>query len=144
VHVARNPLDTLASMQEKPFPLTLPADLEGRVALYLRYNRAALDFAAAHPDQCRCIIYEELVRAPERILRALMNWCGEAFEVQQLAFNGMPQQVGLEDPKVGLSSTVRTDSVGRWRTILTGEEARVIWRATGEIWSMILSSQSRV
>jgi hypothetical protein len=73
-----------------------------------------------------------------------MNWCGEAFEVQQLAFNGMPQQVGLEDPKVGLSSTVRTDSVGRWRTILTGEEARVIWRATGEIWSMILSSQSRV
>jgi Sulfotransferase family len=31
VHMVRNPLDTLASMQEARFPLTLPPDIQGKV-----------------------------------------------------------------------------------------------------------------
>lgn len=139
VHVARNPLDTLASMKETPFPLTLPGNLESRAALYVRYNRAALDFAAAHPSRYYRILYEEIVNAPVPTLHALMEWLGETFEGQQLTYNQAFQQIGLEDPKVALTSSVHTESVGRWRHMLTEPEVEVIWRVTEATWRAIAS-----
>lgn len=137
VHVARNPLDTLASMIETPFPLTLPRELEARAALFVRFNQAALNFADIHSERYHLILYEKLVNKPANTLRMLMGWLGETFECQQLTFNKAPQQIGLEDPKVSRTSSVRAESVGRWRTMLTEQESELIWRATRATWLAI-------
>ena len=137
IHVVRNPLDTLASIKEARFPRTIPGDLDGRIAFYDRYTRAGLAFAAAHPRQCHRLQYERLVLSPEGTLQGLMEWLGETFEPGQLAFNESPQQRGLEDPKVARSSHVHSESVGRWRTVLTPEEARTIRHNTRELWSAL-------
>jgi len=137
VHVVRNPLDTLASMHDNPFPLTLPADLEGRIAFYRRYTESGLTFSVSCPDRHRRVIYEELVETPERVVRALMEWLGERFEPTQLAFNSVPHQLGAEDPSIASTMCVHDASVGRWRSILTAEQAALIWERTADLWSQI-------
>jgi hypothetical protein len=141
VHVARNPLDTLSSMLETPFPLTLPADMQGRAALFCRYNQAALDFAAAYPNRYYVILYEKLVSAPEQTLIELMGWLGEAFESRQLRFNDVSLQAGLEDPKIALSPSMQTQSLGRWRQMLTPEDAALIRRETESIWRAVVAAE---
>ena len=137
VHMVRNPLDTIASIAEVRFPLSVPADLDGRIDLYLRYTRAGLDFAAAHPDRCLRIVYERLAAEPRAGLEALMRWLGEAFEERQMAFNHATHESGLEDPKVGETSAIHGDSVDRWRSKLSLEEARRIWNRARAVWSEV-------
>ena len=134
VHVVRNPLDTLASMKEHPFPHTLPADLEDRIEVYLRYNEAALDFEECHSDRYYRVRYEHLVSSPEQALPALMTWLNERFEPQQLSFNEAPRQDGLEDPKIGMTSAIHNNSVGRWKTVLANVEIETILRETTASW----------
>ena len=83
------------------------------------------------------MIYEQLVRRPETVLVALMEWLGEAFEAGQLAFNEFPNQRGLEDPKISHTSNVHTSSIHRWPTVLSREEISNIWQRTRTIWSLI-------
>jgi hypothetical protein len=137
IHIVRHPLDTLASIKEIKFPLTIPAELEACITFYQRYTQAGLDFGTAHPDRCYRVIYEQLICSPKATLESLMQWLSEAFEPGQLEFNRLPQQRGLEDPKIANTSAIQTESVGRWPTILSHEEAHIIWRATRELWSLI-------
>jgi hypothetical protein len=137
VHVVRNPLDTLASIKEAKFPRVIPADLEGRIDFYHRYTRAGLDFGVAHLDRYCRVFYEELVLSPERVLESLMRRLSETFEPRQLAFNEMPQQGGLEDPKIAHTSRIHSESMRRWPAVLTAEEARVIWDQTRELWALL-------
>lgn len=137
IHVVRNPLDTLASISEIRFPFALPTELVARIAFYCRYTQAGLDFGAAHPDRYFRLVYERLVHAPQDTLEDLMLWLGEAFESGQLEFNKFPQQSGLEDPQIAGTSEIHAESIGRWLTILSNEEARIIWRETHELWALI-------
>lgn len=137
IHVVRNPLDTLASIAEIRFPFALPTELVARIAFYRRYTQAGLDFGTAHPDRYFRLVYERLVHAPQETLEDLMQWLDEAFEPSQLDFNKFPQQSGLEDPKIASTSEIHTESIGRWPTILSNEEARSIWRETHELWALI-------
>jgi hypothetical protein len=137
IHVVRNPLDTLASIAEIRFPFALPTELVARIAFYRRYTQAGLDFGAAHPDRYFRLVYERLVHAPQDTLEHLMLWLGETFESGQLEFNKFPQQSGLEDPKIAGTSKIHAESIGRWLTILSNEEARIIWRETRELWALI-------
>ncbi len=134
IHVVRNPLDTIASMVEVPFPLTLPADLDGRVDFYRRYTEAGLGFGEAHPDRYLPVVYEALVAAPEPVLGPVMAWLGESLDPRQLAFNAVPHDEGLEDPKIAATTTVHAESVGRWRTLLTEQEAAAVWNRTRDLW----------
>ena len=137
VHVVRHPLDTLASIKETAFRRTLPADLDGRIAWYRRFTQAGLEFGATTPDRYRRVVYETLVTGPEAGVRSLMIGLDEPPEPGQLAFNDRPQQSGLEDPKVSRTTGVHAESVGRWRTVLTEDEAREIWDGTKDLWSQI-------
>ncbi len=137
LHVARNPLDTLASMHTAPFPLTLPTDNAGRIAFYRRYTEAGLAFGASRPDRYRIVIYEELAQSPEQTVAALMAWLGELFEPAQLAFNEVAHQQGLEDPKIATTSGVHSEGVGRWTEILSTAEAELIWAQTSDLWLRI-------
>jgi hypothetical protein len=135
LHVVRNPLDTLASIKEAGFPLVIPADLDARIALYLRYGEAGLRFDAEHPERSYRILYEDLVSNPTACLVELMGWLDERLEPAQLAFNSVPHQSGLEDPKVGQTSEIHSRSVGRWTSLLTRDEARTVVRACRDFWS---------
>jgi hypothetical protein len=134
VHVVRNPLDTLASMKEVGFPLTLPADLPGRVTLYRRYIEAAWRFATEYPTRCYPLVYEGLAQDPAGSIAELMAWLGEAFEPGQLRFNDVPHAVGLEDPKIATTRAVHRESVNRWRSVLTDDEAEYVRSHTLDLW----------
>jgi len=144
VHVVRNPLDTLASMVDRPFPLTLPPDTEGRAEHYRRYTDAGLAFARRAPDRCHLLVYEDLVGSAPRVLDELMGWLGEEAEPRQLDFNSVPHQEGLEDPEVVRTSEIHRERIGCWRRSLDRSEATRVWAATGESWRRIDPELSRV
>lgn len=137
LHVARNPLDTLASIEEQVFPRSIPAGLEERIDLYVEYAEAGLRFAAEHPERYVRLLYEDLVDSPEATVRALMEALGESFDPGQLAINASPHQRGLEDPKASAPTAVHRDSVGRWREILSSAAAETIAERSGAVWSRL-------
>lgn len=137
LHVLRNPLDTIASMKESPFPLTLPEDIPARIAYYVRFIEEGLAFEAKNPERCRRVVYEELCTSPAAALEGLMGWLGEPFVPEQLDFNTVPHQEGQEDPEIAGTAGVHADSLGRWRSILSEEEAATTWSSTREIWQEI-------
>ena len=137
IHCVRNPLDTLASIKEVRFPFVIPADLNARIDFYDRYTRAGLDFGSIHPGRYYRVLYEQLVSSPRTVLEGMMQWLGEEFEPEQMEFNRFPHQSGLEDPKISDTHEIHSESVGRWRAILSPEEALAIRSRTLGLWSLI-------
>jgi hypothetical protein len=136
VHVVRNPLDTVASMEGR-FPLTLPPDLEGRISFYRRYTEAGLAFGDRHLSRYRLFVYEALCESPDSAIRELMTSLGEERDPRQLRFNESGHATGLEDPKVSGTTTVHADSIGRWRSVLTQAGAETVWDRTRDLWARI-------
>lgn len=137
LHVARSPLDTLASVAEHEFPVSIPDRFEDRVNLYLAYNSAGLAFGDANPERYVRVVYDDLVAEPESTVRALMSALGEGFHAEQLAINSYPHQTGLEDPKVAATTSIHDESVGRWRDGLMREEVGSIVDATAGLWARL-------
>jgi len=137
VHVVRNPLDTLASIKEWSFPVSIPAGLDARIDMYLEYVRSGLEFGAANPDRSFTLLYEDLVTEPDAALPSLMSWLGEQFEPAQTRINEARHQPGLEDPKIDQTTEIHAHSIGRWREILSDDEADEIRRRTDESWREI-------
>lgn len=137
LHVVRNPLDTLASIDEQGFPRSVPTGLDDRIELYLDFARGGLRFSEGHPGRYVRLLYEDLVSSPEATVRELMTSLGEDFDPRQLAINSSPHQVGLEDPKAATASEIYSDGVGRWRERLGADEAGRVLAATAEIWSRL-------
>jgi hypothetical protein len=137
VHVVRNPLDTVASVAEAHFPLSVPAGLEARIDLYLAYTQAGLQFGSEHPERYQCVVYEELTADPGRVVTDLMRHLGEDSEPVQLAFNDVAHQPGLEDPKIAHTHAVHGASVNRWQSVLGYEDAMRVWISAAPLWSRI-------
>ena len=137
LHVVRNPLDTLASIKEARFPLTIPPEVDARIALYRRYVECGLRFGDEHPDRYHVVVYEKLALAPRSTLAAVMGWLDEELEENQLAFGRVHHELGLEDAKVGATTAVHSQSVGRWPAVLTPDEAQTIWRETKDVWKLL-------
>lgn len=137
VHVVRNPLDTLASIAEWGFPKSIPTGLDERIGLYVEYAEAGLRFGEDNPDRYVRALYEDLVWDPEATVRELMASLGESFHPEQLAIDAPSHQAGLEDPKAARASEVHRDSVGRWRRVLSEDEAELIAKRTATVWSRL-------
>jgi hypothetical protein len=137
VHVVRDPLDTLASIQESPFPLSVPSGLEARIDHYLRYMEAGLEFGRRHPDRCLRVAYERLVADPAAEAGALMAGLGESFEPAQLELDRQAHQPGLEDPKIDSTARIHEESVGRWREAFDAAQARLIRARTEGVWGAV-------
>jgi len=139
VHVVRNPLDTLASLKEAKFnPLVIPSELGARIDLYKRYTQAGLDFGKLHPERYYRVVYERLVDRPKSVTSSLMDWLEESFETEQLDFNSVHHQKGLEDRKVRKTTRVHAESVGRWKKLLMPSEVEQIYRECGPLWQRIV------
>jgi hypothetical protein len=134
LQVVRNPLDTIASIREAKFRYAIPSNLEEIIEFYRRYTLAGLAWNEAHPDRSYQILYEKLTRSPGPAVGRLMAWLGEVAEPGQLQFNQFTHQPGLEDPKVQWTTGVHADSVGRWKTDLTRQDATFIMSKTVDLW----------
>lgn len=143
LHVVRNPLDTLASIEEVGFPKSIPAGLEQRIDLYVEYAEAGLRFAERHPDRYLRLAYDDLVHSPDQVVRELMTSLNESFEPAQLAINAARHGTGLEDPKASAPSTIHRDSVDRWPAVLSEQEAELIGRRTDTLWSRLVGQPVR-
>ena len=137
VHVVRNPLDTLASIAVRKFPLSIPAGLSERIAFYQRYTTAGFQFAASNPLRSYRIVYERLTSSPEEELGKLMHWLGETAETNQINFHEQAHGTGLEDPKIQSTSGIHAQSTGAWKGILSQADADTIWNATQELWNIV-------
>jgi hypothetical protein len=66
-----------------------------------------------------------------------MDFLGERFELRQLAFNTLPHQPGLEDPKVARTDAVHAGSVGRGVASLDPEQVAVVRVGTAALASRL-------
>lgn len=83
VHVRRNPLDTCLSIYFTPnrARVDYAHDLGNIAANYRQYLRVMEHWRAVLPSSCMLEIeYEELVADPERVSRALIEFCGVNWE----------------------------------------------------------------
>jgi hypothetical protein len=101
-------LDNRSSVQEPRDPVRVAAaywrDQVGKMRV----------FQTAHADRCFELRYEALVTDPERVLRDMFAFLGEPFEPQVLRFNEQRHDPGLEDGKVGRTTTFEP-SIGNYR-----------------------------
>ena len=136
LHIVRNPLDALASLKEAGFPRTVPAEFVEKVRLYKEFREAGERYCDQYPASSYTVIYENFVSAPEEELSRLFAFLGERYEPAVLEqYRAPARRSGIEDGKVARSGRVHADSIGRWQTDLTAEEAQL---AT-ELLSPILS-----
>jgi hypothetical protein len=136
VHVLRNPLDTIASISDARYS-DIPAGLPARIEYYRNHVDAGLRFGGEHPERYIPVIYEQLVAQPRETLAALMSALGETFEPPQLSFNAQPHQFGLEDAKIASTTEIHSASVDRWPSVLSAEEATIVWDQAGELWTRV-------
>ncbi len=127
VHLIRNPVDALASLQQIGFEHTVPQDFGAQVALYQDFNDRAFAFRERHPDRIYLLTYENLVRQPEESLQPLFAFLGESFEPRILSTWRDPARGrGLEDPKIDLTDSIETAPIGRGQEILTEQAVAYI------------------
>ena len=72
-----------------------------------------VDFAAAHPQRCHVLTYEDLCAEPEATLKPLFSFLGEGWEPDVLRFGELPHDHGAEDGWVASSGGFRPSS-GRY------------------------------
>ncbi len=122
VHCVRHPLDTLASLKEANFSLTVPQPYSEKIQVYRTFVEAGIAFEEIYPSQSFRLRYEDLVQSPRIWLNKLMNFTGEEFEEGILDFQTKKHQAGLEDPKIESSERIHEDSVGRgYKTLMDSE-----------------------
>ncbi|MEM8758545.1 MAG: sulfotransferase, partial [Planctomycetota bacterium] len=96
---------------------------------------AMLDCKAAAPAQDQHEIrYESVVTEPEQTIRSLMDFLGEPFDPQQLAFYSGQHSRWHTDKRNAerLAAPAKSDAVGRWKAGLTPKDVRRIEAIAGE------------
>lgn len=126
VHVVRNPLDALASIEERGFHNTVPADFRDRVLFYRAFRENAEDHERRRPATSIRIGYEELASDPLPVLDRLFRFLGEQPEPGVITqFNAPERGRGIEDQKIRRTRAIHTESIGRWRRDLRPEQVAI-------------------
>ena len=134
VLLVRHPVDVVASMGEAKMDKTVPTTPSGRAEHWVRYTRAGLDFARAHPARSRVIAYEDLASDPEGTTERLCRFLDLPFDqamIRDYARGGGPGR--LEDPKVAYTVGVHADSIGRGRRELDMPTMEEVVRVAGPL-----------
>jgi hypothetical protein len=128
VHMTRDPLDALASLTEIGFHKTVPPSLTDKAKLLKTFLDAGTRYSEQYPASSTVVSYEELVREPEKTLMELFAFLGESFEQEVMARFMLPERGnGIEDPKVGKTSKVHQESIGRGRKDFSRHEIADIY-----------------
>lgn len=126
VHVVRNPLDVLASIEESGFRRTVPPGFRERALFYRAFRERAEDHERRRPDTSIRVRYDELAADPLPVLDRLFRFLGEQPEPQVVSrFNAPERRGGLGDRKIRRTNAIHTGSIGRWRRDLTAEQVAI-------------------
>ena len=132
VNVIRNPLDTLASLNEAGFKKTIPKKFVQKVALFDEYLDKAFSFIDTHPDMSFTLRYEDLVTNPQEVLSTLLVYLGEPYdEVMLRDFFSHDRKSGIEDRKVAKTRSIHSHSIGRWKKDLSKRQIRICKKHLG-------------
>ena len=132
--VVRHPFDVIASMAEIAMDKVIPLDVAGRAAHVRDYISAGLAFVDEHPERSMIVRYECLVSDPIKTLTELMSFLDEEFyEAMINCLHSGNHGVGLEDPKARHHANISISTVGRWRSELSGDQARIANRAVASL-----------
>ncbi|MBU4260896.1 MAG: sulfotransferase [Proteobacteria bacterium] len=125
IHMARYPLDMLASAREAGFVKSLPSEPEAVLDRWLTNCRAARHHMEQWPDDSLLLRYDDLVRAPVETLQHLFSWLELPFEPEILDLFADPARgTGIEDQKTLQFSSIHGASVGRGAREFRPDEAR--------------------
>lgn len=123
VHVVRNPLDALSSLNEVGFRKAIPGAFEKKVELYNDYLESAQNFQNKSRVVTLVVRYEDLVISPRDTLTTLLFQLGEVYDECILErFYEDNRRSGIEDWKVSLTRSIRRDSIDRWKEDLSLEQ----------------------
>jgi tetratricopeptide (TPR) repeat protein len=90
VHTRRHPLDTILSiyMQNlEPRLVPYACRLEDTAHYYIHYRRLMAHWQRLYPGQILDVHYDQLVAAPEEVLRGLLGFLGLEWDARCLAFH---------------------------------------------------------
>jgi len=145
LHIVRDPRDVACSYREvmrlesrSPYRPEFPIDC-GQIAEEWINNVNSIEREAKElpPAQYRVVRYEDLVNAPEQILREICTWLGLEFDSQMLAFNESNKALALE-PSATMDWKLRTldpanpSRVGRHAYDMNVEQRRAVEAVAGE------------
>lgn len=122
----RDPRDVAASSRESVFSPSHPV-----FAAELWRDQQALAHAAeqAWPDRVVRVAYEELVRAPEGVMRRVCTALGEDFEPTMLGYfetDEARRTASLSESWSNVGSAPKADRVGRARQVLGEDEIALV------------------
>ena len=116
VYVTRDPLDTGLSIFARDFHVThdYATDL-GAIGVFLREHRRLLEHWRTNlPLPLLELSYERLVDRPEAVARALLDFCGLAWDPAALGFHAS-ERVARTASYAQVRRPLYRSSVGRWR-----------------------------
>jgi hypothetical protein len=122
VRIVRDPRDVALSLARMPFAKD---SLVGNLVRIDQDERAARPRLESDP-RAMTLRYEDLVTQPERELRRVCAFIGEAYEPALLDARDTAGSVAAAHEwwKAGVSGPLNTDSVGRWREEMPADVSR--------------------
>jgi hypothetical protein len=122
VRIVRDPRDVALSLAGLPFARE---SVVGNLVRIDQDDRASRDRIAADP-LAMTLRYEDLVSQPERELRRICGFVGEAYEIDMLDVRTSATAVAAEHEwwKASVSGPLTTASVGRWRREMSADAQR--------------------
>jgi hypothetical protein len=145
LHIVRDPRDVACSYREvmglesrSPYRPKLPIEC-GQIAEEWVNNVNSIERGAKDlpPAQYHVVRYEDLVSAPEQILREICTWLGLDFDRQMLVFNERNKALALEpsatmDWKLRTLDPANTSRIGRHAYDMNVEQRRAVEVVAGE------------
>jgi outer membrane receptor protein involved in Fe transport/tetratricopeptide (TPR) repeat protein len=116
IDVRRHPMDAGLSCFKQCFAAgqTFTYDLAGLGRYYRQYLALMDHWDAVLPGKVLHVSYEELVRAPETVIRAMLAHCGLDFEAQCLRFHETKRAVRTASSEQ-VRQPMSTSGIGYWR-----------------------------
>jgi len=111
--IYRHPLDVAHSISKggghtphylKPYVERHGDPRVAAAAYWGECTQKMVDFEAAHPDRCHRIIYEQMCRTPEPLLRGAFAFLREPWEAAVLEYWKFPHDRGFEDGRAGATT----------------------------------------
>lgn len=127
--IQRDPRDVALSWKQARFGGN---HVYGFAKSWKSYMEAAEAARGLFPDSAwHSVRYEDLVREPEDQLNQIMSFLGEVFEPGQLGFHKVSDDWNTDARnRAQLRRPISSASIGRWKTLLSPREVRIIEHVT--------------
>ena len=115
------------------------ADLDAAVGEWLASTVAVVEAKRSRPERVLLVSYEQLVREPEQVMRALAGRLGISFDESLLepTFNGLPIRADSSEPVS--SYGILADRADSHRRTLSTDESAQIDRQAGDAYAQALA-----